>query len=88
MRIFKRYTNHTQALTQLFAYNAVQILSEGLAYALIKGQGDAETVSFHVTNRTYQGIMGEVHVDNQGALIVPMELGIIREGKISPLNVQ
>jgi hypothetical protein len=32
--------------------------------------------------------MGEVHVDNQGALIVPMKLGVIREGKISPLNVE
>lgn len=84
---FQKTYNHTPSLNAAFAYNAVQILSEGLAYALIKGQGNAETVSFHVTNRTYQGIMGEVHVDNQGALIVPMELGIIKEGKISPLNV-
>ena len=85
---FQKTYNHTPNLNAAFAYNAVQILSEGLAYGLLKGRGNAETVSFHVTNRTYQGIMGEVHVDNQGALIVPMELGVIREGKISPLNIQ
>ena len=79
---FQKTYNHTPNLNAAFAYNAVQILSEGLAYGLVKGRGNAETVSFHVTNRTYQGIMGEVHVDNQGALIVPMELGVIREGKI------
>ena len=85
---FQKTYNHTPNLNAAFAYNAVQILSEGLAYALIKGQGNAETVSFHVTNRTYQGIMGEVHVDNMGALVVPMEMGNIRAGKISPLNVE
>lgn len=84
---FQKTYNHTPNLNAAFAYNAVQILLEGLAYGLVKGHGNAETVSFHVTNRTYQGIMGEVHVDNQGALIVPMELGVIREGKILPLNV-
>ncbi len=52
-----------------------------------KVRGSAETVSFHVTNRTYQGIMGEVHVDNEGALTLPMELGVIRKGKIFPLKV-
>jgi branched-chain amino acid transport system substrate-binding protein len=85
---FLKTYNHTPNLHAAFAYNAVQILSEGLAYGLIKGQGSAETVSFHVTNRTYQGIMGKVHVDNEGALTLPMELGIIREGKILPLRVE
>jgi branched-chain amino acid transport system substrate-binding protein len=85
---FQKTYNHTPNLNAAFAYNAVQILLEGLAYGLVKGHGNAETVSYHVTNRTYQGIMGEVHVDDQGALIVPMKLGVIREGKISPLNVE
>ena len=84
---FQKTYNHTPNLNAAFAYNAAQILLEGLAYAHIKGRGNADTVSFHVTNRTYQGIMGEVHVDNMGALVVPMEMGNIRAGKISPLNV-
>jgi branched-chain amino acid transport system substrate-binding protein len=84
---FQKTYNHTPNLNAAFAYNAVQILSEGLAYGLVKGHGNAETVSFHVTNRTYQGIMGKVHVDNQGALMVPMDLCVIREGKISPFKV-
>jgi len=84
---FQKTYNDTPKLNAAFAYNAVQILLEGLAYGLVKGHGNAETVSFHVTNRTYQGILGEVHVDNQGALMVPMELGVIREGKILPLKV-
>ena len=85
---FQKTYNHTPNLNAAFAYNAAQILLEGLAYAHIKGRGNADTVSFHVTNRTYQGIMGEVHVDNMGALVVPMEMGNIRAGKISPLNVE
>ena len=85
---FQKIYNHAPNLHAAFAYNAIQILSEGLAYGLIKGQGSAETVSFHVTNRTYQGIMGEVHVDDQGALTLPMELGIIREGKILPFKAE
>jgi branched-chain amino acid transport system substrate-binding protein len=85
--IFLKTYNHTPNLNAAFAYNAVQILSEGLAYGLDKGQGSAETVSFHVTNRTYQGIMGEVHVDDQGALVVPMEMGVIIKGKLLPLKV-
>ena len=84
---FLKTYNHTPNLNAAFAYNAVQILSEGLAYGLDKGQGSAETVSFHVTNRTYQGIMGEVHVDDQGALVVPMGMGVIIKGKILPLKV-
>ncbi len=84
---FQKIYNHAPNLQAAFAYNAIQILSEGLAYGFIKGQESAETVSYHVTNRTYQGIMGEVRVDDQGALTVPMELGIIREGKILPLKV-
>jgi branched-chain amino acid transport system substrate-binding protein len=84
---FLRTYTHAPSLNATFAYNAIQILSEGLEYGLIKGQGTAETVSFHVTNRTYQGIMGEVHVDDQGALVVPMETGVIEKGKILPLKL-
>ena len=85
---FLKTYNHTPNIHAAFAYDAVQILAEGLAYGLNKGQGSAETVSFHVTNRTYQGIMGEVHVDNMGALVVPMEVGVIEKGKILPLTVR
>ena len=85
---FLKTYNHTPNIHAAFAYDAIQILAEGLAYGLNKGQGSAETVSFHVTNRTYQGIMGEVHVDNMGALVVPMEVGVIEKGKILPLTVR
>jgi len=84
---FLKTYDHAPNIHAAFAYTAVQILSEGLEYGLKKGQGSAETVSFYVTNRTYQGIMGEVHVDDQGALAVPMEVGVIRKGKILPLKV-
>jgi len=84
---FLKTYGHTPNIHAVFAYGAVQILSEGLAYGLNKGHGSAETVSFHVTNRTYQGIMGEIHVDDMGALLVPMEVGVIEKGKIVPLTV-
>jgi branched-chain amino acid transport system substrate-binding protein len=85
---FLKTYGHNPNIHAAFAYDAVQILSEGLAYGLNKGQGSAETVSFHVTNRTYQGIMGEVHVDNMGALVIPMEVGIIEKGNILPLTAR
>jgi branched-chain amino acid transport system substrate-binding protein len=85
---FLKTYDHNPNIHAAFAYDAVQILSEGLGYGLNKGQGSAETVAFHVTNRKYQGIMGEVHVDNMGALVVPMEVGVIEKGKILPLTVR
>jgi len=84
-KFLKRY-GHTPNIHAFFAYDAAQILSEGLAYGFNKGRGSAETVSFHVTNRTYEGIMGEIHVDGMGALLVPMEIGVIEKAKIVSLT--
>jgi ABC-type branched-subunit amino acid transport system substrate-binding protein len=85
---FQKINNHSPNLYAAFAYNAAQILAEGLAYAFMKGGGNPETVTFHVVGRKYQGILGDVSIDNEGALIIPMELTVIREGKILPLNVE
>jgi branched-chain amino acid transport system substrate-binding protein len=85
---FRKINNHAPNLYAAFAYNAAQILAEGLAYAFVKGGGNPETVTFHVVGRKYQGILGDVSIDNEGALIVPMQLSVIREGRILPLTIE
>jgi branched-chain amino acid transport system substrate-binding protein len=77
---------HAPGLEAAFAYDAVSILSEGLVDGLVSGHGNAETVSFKTTNRKYEGIMGNVAIDNEGGLSVPMGMGVIRKGKIIPLS--
>jgi branched-chain amino acid transport system substrate-binding protein len=77
---------HTPGLEAAFAYDAASILSEGLVDGLVSGHGNAETVSFKTTNRKYEGVMGNLAVDNEGGLSVPMGMGVIRKGKIAPLN--
>jgi len=53
---------------------------------LVSGHGNAETVSFKTTNRKYEGVMGNLAIDNEGGLSVPMGMGVIRKGKIFPLS--
>jgi branched-chain amino acid transport system substrate-binding protein len=84
---FSKFYGHAPNIYAAFAYNAIQILSGGLVEGLVIGKGNADTVSFKVTNRKYYGVIGDVSVDNMGGLIVPMRLGVIREGKIVPLYV-
>jgi hypothetical protein len=81
---FSKLYGHTPSLYAVFAYNAMQILLEGLVEGIVIGKGNAETVSFKVTNKKYNGVMGAVSVDNEGGLTVPMGLGVIRKGKIMP----
>jgi branched-chain amino acid transport system substrate-binding protein len=85
---FQKINNHAPNLYAAFSYNATQILAEGLAYSFIKGRGNPETVTFHVVGKRYQGIFGEVSIDNEGSLVVPMELGFMRDGKILPLKIE
>ncbi len=77
---------HAPNLDAAFAYDSVNIFAEGLIQGLIEKQGNADTVSFNITNHKYDGVMGEVSVDNEGGLTVPMGLGVIRQGKILPYN--
>jgi branched-chain amino acid transport system substrate-binding protein len=83
---FSKLYGHAPSLYAAFAYNGMQILLEGLVEGIVIGKGNADTVSFKVTNKKYNGVMGAVSVDNEGGLTVPMELGVIREGKIKPLS--
>lgn len=69
-----------------FAYDAVHIFAEGLIEGLIEKKGNADTVSFIITNHKYSGVMGDVSVDNEGGLTVPMGIGVIRQGKVLPYN--
>ena len=57
-----------------------------LEHGLVSGHGNAETVSFKTTNRKYEGVMGNIAIDNEGGLSVPMGMGVIRKGKIVPLS--
>lgn len=58
-----------------------------LVDGLVSGHGNAETVSFKTTNRKYEGVvMGNLAIDNEGGLSVPMGMGVIRKGKIVPLS--
>jgi branched-chain amino acid transport system substrate-binding protein len=82
---FSNLSGHAPNIYAAFAYNAMQILSEGLVEGLVIGKGNADTVSFKVTNRKSHGIMGDGSIDNMGGLTVPMGLGVIREGRIVPL---
>jgi branched-chain amino acid transport system substrate-binding protein len=82
---FSKLYGHAPGLYAAFAYNGMQILLEGLVEGLVIGKGNADTVSFKVTNKKYNGVMGTLSVDNEGGLTVPMELGVIREGQIKPL---
>ncbi len=82
---FSKLYGRAPTIYAAFAYNAMQILLEGLVEGLVIGKGNADTVSFKVTNRKYYGVIGDVSVDSMGGLIVPMGVGVIREGKIVPL---
>ena len=83
---FLNVYGHTPGFEAAFAYDAVSILSEGLVDGLVSGHGNAETVSFKTTNRKYEGVMGNLAIDNEGGLSVPMGMGVIRKGKIVPLR--
>jgi branched-chain amino acid transport system substrate-binding protein len=83
---FLNIYGNTPGLEAAFAYDAVSILSEGLVDGLVSGHGNAETVSFKTTNRKYEGVMGNLAIDNEGGLSVPMGMGVIRKGKIVPLS--
>jgi len=83
---FLNVCGHTPGLEAAFAYDAVSVLSEGLVDGLVSGHGNAETVSFKTTNRKYEGVMGDIAIDNEGGLSVPMGMGVIKKGKIVPLS--
>ena len=80
VKIYGQSPNSDSAL----AYDAAQILSEGLAKGLIEGKGNAETVSYLITNHKFSGVAGELSVDNEGGLKVPMGIGIVKHGRIEP----
>jgi branched-chain amino acid transport system substrate-binding protein len=82
---FSKLYAHPPNIYAAFAYNAMKILSEGLVEGLVIGKGNADTVSFKVTNRKNYGIMGDGSIDNMGGLTVPMGVGVIKEGKIMAL---
>lgn len=83
---FTKTYGHAPNIDAAFAYDAANIFAEGLIKGLVEKQGNADTVSFIITNHKYDGVMGEVSVDNEGGLIVPMGLGVIKQGKILPYN--
>jgi len=85
---FQKINKHAPNLYAAFAYNATQILAEGLAYASLKGGGNPDLVTFHVVGKRYQGIFGEASIDNEGSLVLPMELGVIRDGTMLPLKIE
>jgi len=83
---FAKAYGHPPSLYAACAYDATNIFAEGLMQGLIEKQGNADTVSFLITNHKYSGIAGEISVDNEGGLTVPMRLGIIHKGKVTPYN--
>ena len=83
---YEKTYGHLPHLDAAFAYDATNIFAEGLIKGLIEEQGNADTVSFIMTNHKYQGVMGEISIDNDGGLRVPMGLGVIRHGRILPYN--
>jgi len=89
-RLFEENFTHTYGqapnLEAAFAYDAANIFAEGLIEGLVEKQGNADTVSFKITNHKYSAVMGDVSVDNEGGLTVPMGIGIITKGKVLPIN--
>lgn len=89
-RLFEENFTHTYGhapnLEAAFAYDAANIFAEGLIEGLVEKQGNADTVSFKITNHKYSGVMGDVSVDNEGGLTVPMGIGIIKKGKVLSYN--
>jgi branched-chain amino acid transport system substrate-binding protein len=83
---FTRTYGHAPNLEAAFAYDAANIFAEGLIEGLVEKEGNADTVSFKITNHKYGGVMGDVLVDNEGGFTVPMGIGIIRQGKVLPYN--
>jgi branched-chain amino acid transport system substrate-binding protein len=83
---FTRTYGHAPNLEAAFAYEAAKIFAEGLIEGLVEKQGNADTVSFKITNHKYSGVLGDVLVDNEGGLTVPMGIGMIRQGKVLPYN--
>jgi branched-chain amino acid transport system substrate-binding protein len=81
---FAETYGHVPNFEAAFAYDAVHIFAEGLIQGLIEKQGNADTVSFIITNHKYSGVMGDVSVDNEGGLTVPMGIGTIKQGKVMP----
>lgn len=66
-----------------FAYEAVGIIVDGLKRA---GGKTDKVLSELSKSGQYNGIMGQSTLDSEGALSVPMGLGIIKNGKIIPLE--
>jgi branched-chain amino acid transport system substrate-binding protein len=83
---FTRAYGHAPNLEAAFAYDAANIFAEGLIEGFVEKQGNADTVSFKITDHKYSGVIGDVLVDNEGGLTVPMGIGIIRQGKVLPYN--
>jgi branched-chain amino acid transport system substrate-binding protein len=81
---FSKAYGYAPNLDTTFAYDGMNILSEGLINGLIIKKGNSDTVSYKLINSIHDAVMGEVSIDNYGSLEVPMGLGIIRQGKIVP----
>ena len=85
---FVQVYGHAPIFDAASAYDAMNIFAEGLIQGLVEKHGNADTVSFIITNHKYSGITGDISVDNEGGLSVPMGLGIIKKGRIVPYNKQ
>jgi branched-chain amino acid transport system substrate-binding protein len=81
---FSKTYGYAPNLDTAFAYDAMNMLAEGLIKGLIGSRGNADTVSYKLINSIHNGVIGEVSIDNYGSLELPMGLGIIRQGKIVP----
>lgn len=67
-----------------FAYDDIMILSG----AIKKAEDDSITIQQVLSSITvHEGIMGKVYISPDGDLNVPMGLGIIKNGKILPLEM-
>ena len=67
-----------------FAYDDIMILAE----AIKKAEDDSITIQQVLSLTTvHEGIMGKVYISSDGDLNVPMGLGIIKDGKILPLEM-
>lgn len=76
---FKNLPNFDAA----FAYDAIRIIAD----ALIKANGNIEKGREILSAmRAYNGIMGQIKINEDGGIEVPMGLGIIKSGKIVPLE--
>ncbi len=79
---YKKLYGEKPNFDDAFAFQAAKILMSSLANA----HGQADKAANAMRNSKYKGVMGAVTIGKDGALHVPMGLGIIRKGHIVPLS--